>query len=104
MVGNMSHEILARNIDTYYVVKRKDTGEYFEDVWEEHHDDINYSFTSDISKAFVFYPYMIKNDDYAPKYLWDDVHDVTIQSVTHMCRYFNAEVVQVMKETQWSEI
>lgn len=88
--------------ETYYVAKRL-TGKrnYLEDVWEEWGEDINYSFTDDLSRAMMFSEYFLESNIGAPKYLWDDLNKKVIRSLKEMCEFFNAEMVMVKKTTTW---
>lgn len=89
-------------IEKYYGIK---VGEmYLEGVWEwdylDEDEEINYSFSDKLSKAMRFYA----PDDYAPKYLWDDVKEKDIETIVEASEYFKGEVNPIEKITLWKEI
>lgn len=87
-------------MEYYHVIKQK-TGKqnYLQDVWEEHEDIDNFSFTDDLSRAMKFYEY-----SRAPKYLWDDLKNKPIETLAELCEFFNAELVSIRKKTIWEVI
>lgn len=88
--------------DYFYVMKKGN--KYFEDVWEECEDDINYTFTDNLSRAMTFSEYRLTSDVGAPKYLWDDKQEKIVKSIKDMCKMFDGRMVKIVKRTEWAEV
>lgn len=106
----LQHEIKSHNNEacktrTYYAIKKNCSDKYFEGAWECHsEDEKNYSFTSDLSRAQVFYRHSLDSPYGAPKYLWDEERERIIRTLDEMCEYFNCSIVKVAKEELWREV
>lgn len=85
----------------YYVLKVKNS--YLQSVWEEWEEDINYSFTENLSEAMNFSEWELESHHGAPKYLWNEKEKKTIHTLEEACKYFGGKMKKVSKVITWNE-
>lgn len=74
---------------TYTITVLRTPEGFLEDVWEEWEDAINYSFTDDPLRAWKFKDMSSST----PKYLWDEINEKSIDTISEACKYFNGDLV-----------